>query len=729
MACIVRGCKKEARLESGIGFRVCSKACASKAVPTKQVVIAQDPHLLHDERDPTLVHIHKDSPMIGYYRAEPSLILRNGKTSLDQCISAQHPDYYQVNKNVAQALKVALFGITREEIEQALQEARREAEEVARKRAELQKQLDEAKKEERKRKMGEMDQKKAAKEAEKERKAEERLRKKEETRKRRNEKAKAYRDAQKAKDARKKATGKQLDELNNDVLITMVAQLDEASLNALASVNKRFADVVRQFKDLRFFGVFDESSPEAKMRFIFFAIVFGNWKRVAYAFSKYDEKSWEFSITDYFAKLFALTSPWKEGPSFSYGGEDADKVMAWQEQDDDKLTASLVEKALDVFIRLVFFKESSLGELQPFSMPEEHRYFANEIMTSLATFHHLTMLNRFFTDPLWSQTIGIDTKLAKQEMMLQATYSGFVAFVAQCVADPTIDITYKNSSVFGIVTGDKYRSQVSDNEQFYESVFVDGPVSIEDELDEIYQLLVKSGRPFEKIKPSSAVPNTHNFYAWDQWWDNDGQELPIVVRDDEIVGPITSNGNIALANCIFHGHTEIIDDILGLHTPEMLANDIDLERMLVYYYTVAYEDRGWKTGTVLGMFERVMKQSNYTLVPPTMAHKVMRTGFTNMYVFPDGWQSGQYKIVTYTSYEDKLKRLRDLLLKDARLTPVQRGHIQLAYDVVIGFATGKEDVDVPEDLEDDFEDVDYESVGARGAMFSNPWKEAADMEM
>lgn len=717
MACRAFGCKQEAKFENGIGVRVCSAKCASKLAPDAHLIMAEHHHTLEHPSDPSLIHIHKTSPMIGIYRKEPSLILRKGKTSLDQCVSAERPDYFEVNKKVATALKTALVGISKEEIEQQLEEARREAQEVARKRQELQKQLDELKEEERKRKMGETQAKKSAKEAEKERKAEERRRQKEETRKRRNEKARKRRQEAKEKEAakkaaaggeegaRKKPTGKQLDELNDDVLLLMIAQLDDETVRSLAMVNRRF-------NNLSFKSLFEKSSKMGKMRFMYLAILNNKWDRIAFVFSSHEKLG--FSMSGYFRKLLLWSSPWAKANSFAFVAEDMSDLNAWEEE--TPMDAQQVEAALDIFIRVAFFKESTTGDRQPMNTPKDLRYFVRSTMINTAVFHHLNILNRFFIDPLWSQTILIDPKLAKQEMMIQAANAGFAAFVAQTAADPTIDVTYKNSSAFGVVVGEAYRSPYDDSEYFLTSEAADGPTDISQELDQVFQVLMQSGRPFEKRNPDEHVQDPHLFIRWNQWWNSEADNKPEVIEEDQLSGPVTSKKNKSLAEAVFNVRKSVIDGILPLHTPAVLTDDIQLARMLIYYYPVAGEWGSYKVpSTALDLFDRVMQQSGNMLVPVGLGPNIIPAADFNLF------EGAGYRRETLKEKDrgKVLAKLRDILLRDPRLSVAQRKEITDAAARAIAGETPEDDNDEFEDGDDDDDDDDEEDETKK--KYPDPW--------
>lgn len=712
MSCKAFGCKKEAKFENGIGVRVCSSKCANKLSPGTHLNMADQHHTMDHFSDPSLILIHKTSPMIGIYRNEPCLILRKGKSNLAQCVSVEHPNYFEVNKKVAHALKTALVGISREEIEEQLEEARREAEEVDRKRRELKKQLKEVNSEERKRKAEQSQEKKK-------RRDEERRLRKEASRKRRNEMARnRRREAKdwmsKTKEAAKKTavtgregeegtckkkTGKQLDEMNDDVLLLMIAQLDDESLRALSMVNRRFNEVA-------FPSLFDKSTDTGKMRFMYLAIVNRKWSRLAYAFSKYE--SFALSMVFYFRNLFMWTSPWSKAEKFEFPSEYMDDLRTWKENE-IKITSEQAESALDLFIRVVFFKEDSIGMRQPVQTPVKLRLFCPQILQTLATFHHLKTLNRFFTDTLWNQIIVIDPKIARQETMIWAANSGFAEYVAQIVADPTIDLTYKNSSVFGVVTGEAYRSPYQDSESFLSSMAAGGPIDIRDELGIVAQTLMKSGRQFEKRNPDAAVKDHFAFYRWNDWWDSEN-DIPGVIKQDELDGPVTSKNNTSLARAVFNLRREIIDMVLPLHSQNHLTDDIELARMLVYYYPVAVEKGGYKNpSTILNMFDRVMEQSGNKLVPVGLGPQMIYSALDALY---DDSEDG-IKTLSQSEGESFFSKLRDIMLRDPRLSLEQQKEI---LDATVNTMESRiPDVDLDgfesSDLDEDLDENEVPSTG------------------
>lgn len=688
MSCQALCCKEKAKFENGIGIQVCSTKCASKLAPDAHLIMAEHHHTLDHPSDPSLIRIHKTSPMIGIYRNEPTLILRQGKTSLDQCVAAERPDYFEVNKNVAEALKAALVGISKEEIEAELAKTRREAEELSQRRQELQRQLDQAKEEERKRKMDDSQAKKSVREAERERKKEEQLQRREEKARQRYREAKEKEAAQGGDDPRKKATGKQLDELNNDVLLVMFAHLDDDSLRSLAMVNHRF-------NNLAFPSLYEKATNTGKMRFMYVAILKNREKRLAYAFSNYNK--FGFSMGLYFRKLLMWSSPWSKASKFAYYDEEMNELSAWHES--EGISAQQVEYALDIFIRVNFFKENAEGERQSMNTPYPLRFFVRNMMYNMAVFHHIGMLNRFFNDYLWRQTIVIDPNIAKQEIMIQAANAGFKEFVEQMVADPTIDLSYKNSSVFGVAIGEAYRSPYMTNDEG-----TDGPVDISNELDQVCQVLMQSGRQFEKRNPDTYLEEPVLFKRSNQWWDIENGR-PEVVEEGVLLGPVTSKKNTSLSNAIFNVRKNVINLILPTYSPVQLTDDIQLARMLVYYYPVAGEqsDSDREPPIFLDLFDRVMQQSGNMLVPTNMGKKIITNSW---YYLVEGAGQMTDKLNKY-DFEPFCTKLRDVLLRDPRLSLEHKMEINNACrDTIAGKRMTEEEFDRFDEQPYDEEDED-----------------------
>ena len=507
------------------------------------------------------------------------------------------------------------------------------------------------------------------------------------------------------------------DDLPDEMILIMIASLDGKSVRALAMVDKRFNDAT-------FPRLFRKSSDTGKMEFMVAAILADKTERLETAFRDHLAKDWGFSMRLYFRKLFMRCSPWEKAMRFSYRSEEGMSALsAWVVP--ASITVAQVESALDLFIRFAFFKQEHDGSYRFDSTPKKLRYFNKEIMENLAVFHHLGMLNRFFTDPLWSQTIVIDKTVAKQEMMLVAAYAGFHEFVAQAVGDPAVDVKYKNSAVFGILTGPVLRSPYGDSESFYFDE-PEGPVNIEKELLKTTAMLFASGRDFDKFNPATPEPDLTQFESWNYWWDKNN-ERPLVISENHLENAVTSNENMALARCLFNGKRDIIDRILPLHTPARLRNDAQLARMLLYYYPAAFESRysvyeGEKefVGQSLDMFERVMIQSNYTLIPPALAHRMV------IYVYDCSYPQGDDERGTKDDKDVTLARLTTLLKKDTRLTTEQRQKIDTAHSEMIN---GKQIPyseydgyrDAFPELGDDDYNYDVYEEDERKKKFPNPW--------
>jgi len=485
-----------------------------------------------------------------------------------------------------------------------------------------------------------------------------------------------------------------LDELNDDVLLLMIAQLDEESLRAMSMVNQRF-------NDLAFPILFQKSTDISKMRFMYMSIVNGKWRRLAYAFSKYS--SFDFSMSEYFRKLFIWSSPWSKADKFLFVGEDMEDIDAWEENE-TKISAEQVENALDIYIRVVFFKEDNFGEIQPIQTPNDMRMFVPDTLKNLANFHHLNMLNRFFTDRLWKQTILIDEKIARQETMIYAANSGFVAYVVPFFEDADMLFDYKNFSVLGVLTGETYRSPYADSEIFLSLDAASGPIDISDELNQVARVINIKSSVFTSAY--AIVQNPFLFYRYNLWWDNQNSR-PDVIAEDILEGPVTSKENNSLARAVFNVRKEIIDMILPYHKAIQLEEDIDLARMLVYYYPIATK-RGTNlnASNPLELFDRVMQKSNNKLVPVGFGPKMIYSAYT--YLF-EGTGDNDTDLMDNTDLIPFFSTLRIILLRDPRLSPEKRMSISDAIERAIS-----------EDIPDFFID-EFDTKELTEEQFPDPW--------